>query len=378
MSRSLAAMAYLGLSLVASGCATNTAVRVVDRLETGFSEKEGAVLAPKRVRAWIEDIERDTSAATLVVRGGGKQTLHSLDVSPDSSTIIFSLIEEVQKSQDSGGQGAAPSKYSATLRSVSSQGGGISQLTTGRWLDLRPAYGPPGFVTFDSNRTRPDGRDLFRISADRAGGVSVIRQSNDGFSHSPSVSTDGTTAFEFKPDYRQRGLSLASTAPQLWTVGGSNNYPTQLREGSSPAVSPDGKKIVYIGENGQLWVMGIGGTAPIQLTSLPLPKDRLDGGTMPKRDPTWSPDGRSIVFASADGKDSEQYPNYDVWMIASNGGQEQQLTTNGSADLFPRVSDDGSWIYFISNRGFSDGIWRIPFPAQPTRGFVIDPASSVQ
>lgn len=359
------AISVLGGFLL-SGCAVNQSVRVVDRLETTFSNEAGAVLETRRVRAWVEDIERDTSAASLVVRVGDQQTLHSLSVSPDSNTIVFSLIEQVQKQQEQSGLGGSGTRHSATLRSVSTQGGGISQLTTGRWLDLRPTFGPPGFITFDSNRTNPTGRDLFRIAADRAGGVSVIRQSHDGFSYSPTVGPDGMTGFEFKPDYRQRGLSLDSTAPQLWTIGGSNAYPTQLREGASPAVSPDGKKIAFVGENGQIWVMGTGGTSPIQLTSSPLPKDKLGGGLMHKRDPVWSADGLFLVFSAADGKDGEQYPNYDIWMISANGGDSRQLTTNGSADLYPRVSPDGTWVYFVSNRGFVDGIWRIPFPIPST------------
>ncbi len=30
--------------------------------------------------------------------------------------------------------------------------------------------------------------------------------------------------------------------------------------------------------------------------------------------------------------------------------------------IFARVSPDQKHIYFVSNRGFKEGIWRIPFP----------------
>ena len=62
------------------------------------------------------------------------------------------------------------------------------------------------------------------------------------------------------------------------------------------------------------------------------------------------------------GRDSRSVANYDIWMIPAIGGVPRQLTTNGSDDDYPVVSPDQKHIYFVSNRGFREGIWRIPFP----------------
>lgn len=354
-----------GISLLLSSCAAlwntgPTMVKEVERVDTEIGDK-GLSVGKKRVRAWVEDIERDVAAATLIKKLEEGQFLNSLALSPDGSKVVFSLVQQVEQSSGSA-QGASKFRHSATLRAVPTGGGGMSQLTTGRWLDTFPTFGPPGYLTFASNRTRPDGLDIFRIDAKRVGGVSMIRQTVEGYSTEPAVADDGTMVFTFVPDYRRRGMALSESAAQVWSLGGKVDYPTQLREGTSPAVSPDGSTIAFVGKNGQLWTIGIDGRNPVQITSSALPEDDASDGVMAKRDPSWTNDGGHIVYSAADGKDSDDYSNYDIWMIARNGGSPKQLTTNGSYDVGPAVSPDNKWIYFISNRGFIDGIWRIPFP----------------
>jgi Tol biopolymer transport system component len=122
-----------------------------------------------------------------------------------------------------------------------------------------------------------------------------------------------------------------------------------------PSLSPDAKEIAFIGDDRQLWKMPVTGQNPVQLTSDPVNKEG-------KRNPTWSPDGRYILFASDIGKDNKDIANYDIWIIPSNGGVPRQLTTNGSEDDYPVVSPAQDHIYFVSNRGFKEGIWRTPFP----------------
>jgi Tol biopolymer transport system component len=122
-----------------------------------------------------------------------------------------------------------------------------------------------------------------------------------------------------------------------------------------PAISPDGTQIAYIGPDKQLWKVPINGQNPVQLMSTPIQKEG-------KKHPAWSPDGKYILYASDVGKDSKDESNYDIWMIREDGTNTRQLTTNGSVDDFPVVSPDQKYIYFVSNRGFKEGIWRIPFP----------------
>lgn len=351
-------------------------VKEVKRLEGTISAK-GASLEARSVRAWVEDIERDVAAATQVHRLSENQSIIGMSISADGEQLVFSVGEEIapngQRSPGSGenaakrdengkeqesGNPSKTTKIVANLRGLRTKGGGITQITTGQWLDLTPAFGPGANITFASNRVRRSGMDIFRISAERVGGVSVIRQSTEAMSYGPSVAKDGTMVFDYFPTYE------GAETGQIWALGGKLIYPVQLREGSQPAISPDGTEIAFIGPEGQLWVMPVTGQNPVQLTSSEIPKD-ANGSLMPKRNPQWSPDGQYIVYAAADGKDSDNRSNYDIWIISKNGEGSQQLTTNGSLDILPVVSPDAQFIYFDSNRGFREGIWRIPYPFRP-------------
>jgi len=301
-------------------------------------------LEVQKVRAWIEDIEREGMAAGLVMRFGDDQSPLGLTISPDGSTLYFAVAEKITDEN----------KSMANLRAVSTSGGGITQVTSGLWLDTNPSCNGDGkYLFFSSNRMQIDRPDIFRIATDKTSGIAVIRQTVEGSSHNASVSKEGTIAYAYVPRYN-KNLSGAETE-HIWTLGGISGYPTQLREGSMPAISPDGKEIAFIGKDGQLWKMPVTGQNPVQLTGDII---NIKG----KRNPTWSPDGKYILFASDVGKDSLDVANYDLWIISNGGGVATQLTTNGSEDDYPVVSPDRKSIYFSSNRGFKYGIWRIPFP----------------
>ena len=61
------------------------------------------------------------------------------------------------------------------------------------------------------------------------------------------------------------------------------------------------------------------------------------------------PDGK-IVYEGNDG---------DLWMIDSDGGERRQLTNNPFSDLRPRLSQDGRYIFFTSTRSGSSQVWRM-------------------
>ncbi len=320
-------------------------VKDVEKYVVIVSEEKGYTLEKRVVRAWVEDIEREGMAASSVVRLGANQSIIGMSLSPDGKTLYFSLAEAIK---DERGQ----DKDMANLRSVTTAGGGITQVTSGQWLDTNPTTTPDGqFLVFNSNRIQKDKPDLFRIATAKTGGIAVIRQTAEGANYMPSCGSNSLIVFTYKPMYQGR----LSGTEQVWTIGGDAGYPTQLKAGSMPSLSPDAKEIAFIGDDRQLWKMPVTGQNPVQLTSDPVNKEG-------KRNPTWSPDGRYILFASDIGKDNKDIANYDIWIIPSNGGVPRQLTTNGSEDDYPVVSPAQDHIYFVSNRGFKEGIWRTPFP----------------
>lgn len=100
-----------------------------------------------------------------------------------------------------------------------------------------------------------------------------------------------------------------------------------------PSISPDGKQIVF-SYKGDLYKVDAGGGSATALT-LSEGHDFM---------PVWSPDGKSIAFAS------DRYGNYDVYIMPSEGGAAKRLTYYSSGDYPYCFSPDGSQIYFGSIR----------------------------
>jgi Tol biopolymer transport system component len=280
----------------------------------------------------------------------------------------------------------------ANLDAVSITGGGVEHITRENFLDMYPAFSADGkFLLFSSNRRRLNSSDILRINATSRGGVADIyldqrnmnavepSQANDA-----TATADATICFALYPQTVHSPNDV-----EIWTIGGPNKFPTQIAKGIMPQISPDGKRIAYIGPDSNLWMVNVDGSQATQLTfgakdiltryKKNLSQDELDkikgikGMTDDEVDeellklfppysfPCWDAAGRRIAYTSMQGNDPTGQPNEDIWMIDENGNN-QQLTTNGSADRFPVFSPDGKWIYFVSNRGGNWAIWRITAP----------------
>ena len=95
------------------------------------------------------------------------------------------------------------------------------------------------------------------------------------------------------------------------------------------AFSPDGRSIAYASDragNFDIWVQALDGGQPKQLTHSPAPDTQ----------PAWSPDGTRIVFRS------ERDPG-GLFRVSSEGGPETQLTSFG---VHPVWSADGTEVLF--------------------------------
>ncbi len=66
----------------------------------------------------------------------------------------------------------------------------------------------------------------------------------------------------------------------------------------------------------------------------------------------WTKDEKLVYSKTLNG-------NADIWMMDSDGANSRQLTSDESADFAPKVSEDGRYIFFLSNRSGATNIWRI-------------------
>ena len=208
-------------------------------------------------------------------------------------------------------------------------------------------------IAFMSDR---DGnREIYVMEADGGNPQNLTKNPNNDAS--PSWSPDGKRiAFvsdrdkkvkNFRPTFEIYVMDADGGNPQNLTNNGSHDQ--------NPSWSPDGKRIVFsserdghfIGEAGitsELYVMDDDGGN----------QQRLTNNRKNDLDPAWSPDGERVAFASDRKGDFE---NFEIYVMDADGGNQQKLTNNRDYDWDPSWSPDSKRIAFMSDRNGSTDIY---------------------
>lgn len=156
------------------------------------------------------------------------------------------------------------------------------------------------------------------------------------FSHSPGPGLTGKIAFH----------SLRDGDFEIFVMNADGSEQTQLTHNDShefdPTWSPNGKRILFnsvaadFSGDLEIFVMNADGTGITQLTN----NDAQDFGV------TWSPSGKQIAFASnRDGTD-------DAYVMNADGSDVRRLTTNEYVWGVTAWSPNGKQIAFIDYRDF--------------------------
>lgn len=136
----------------------------------------------------------------------------------------------------------------------------------------------------------------------------------------------------------------------LMNMDGTGNHKI-ASNANSPVWSPNGTKIAYLSpifnQSSQIFLINADGTNAQQLTSTY--SSKIWPGWPPdgNDDPQWTPDGNEIVYISWEDGDPE------IYIMNSDGSNQQKLTDNEARDEYPMVTSDGEYILFSSNRNLA-------------------------
>jgi eukaryotic-like serine/threonine-protein kinase len=162
-----------------------------------------------------------------------------------------------------------------------------------------------------------------------------------------------------------QGAEQAFGPAQIWYIpypkGHARRVTNDLNNYTGISLTADSSAFVTVQleRNSNIWVSQGEKSQPVQVTS---GGSALDGFT----GISWAPDGR-IVFSSRAGG------GFDIWIMNADGTNRTQLTRNAGQNAQPRVSPDGRYIVFTSDRSTGKPhIWRMDLngdnPKQLTYG----------
>jgi len=209
----------------------------------------------------------------------------------------------------------------------------------------------------------PDGSGYRRLTTD-----------NNRQQYYPSLSPDGQSvvyaAFREESVYEIYEMTIAD--------GKVKQLTDHLGVLNAPEISPDGRQIIFMhwiaaSDRYEVWVMGSDGSNPHRMFDITA------------WDPTWSPDGKQILFASnrsgtnqlwiigADGKGLRQVSNLpdlrgrsdwssldqivtysgeswarEVYLMNTDGSDQHQISPRGGNSQGPSFSPDGQWVAFTA------------------------------
>ena len=163
-------------------------------------------------------------------------------------------------------------------------------------------------------------------------------------------------------DGRQLAIDLQGSIWVLPVSGGTARRVTdEYNDARQPTWSPDARTIAFQGyrDGGyDIWAVNADGTAQHQLTR----------GPYDDREPAWSPDGRSVAFSS------DRSGNYDIWLLDIATGALRQVTTDPGDDYMPTFAPGSDEVAFIGTRAGAIGVQSITLATGIERTLTTAPA----
>jgi TolB protein len=296
------------------------------------------------VQGWLYDVKNVTSPQVL-----GKQYTDAATTDAARSTA-HKFADEIIFRLGGGIPGIAESQiFFVSTRSghkeiweMDYDGANQHQITHLNSISLSPKISPDGSRLAFSSLTK-SGWEIMMYSMDLNRVVSFPRYG--GTNLSPAWSPDGTKlAFS----------SSRSGDPEIYIVDQGGGGIKRLTNSKLPDVSPvwnpkTGAQIAWVSgrtELPQIYTMESDGTNIQRMT---------DQGYAVS--PAWSPNGQFLLFAWIRHYGPGEPGSQDIYIMDTASKQFVQLTHEGGRNDFPSWSPDGRHIVFQSNRSGPDQIW---------------------
>ena len=212
---------------------------------------------------------------------------------------------------------------------MNADGSGLRRLTTDdSKRHFYPSLAPDGKSVLYSTFVETDNYDIYEMELDD-GSLSRIT-STYGVETAPELSPDQQT-ITYTRSNPARGIFQVMLAERDGRDAG--NIPGIT--GWDPTWSPDGKQILFASDmrgSIQLYTIKQDGENLKVITNLPAIRGRSD----------WSPDGSSIVTYSGESWKRELY------IMNADGSSVRQLSPSGGNSQGPSFSPDGKWVVFTA------------------------------
>lgn len=303
-------------------------------------------------RCGDEGPETRSDGATLLVRVAAPASAQNPAFSPDGRVVLFTLFHQGYNDGPAGlylcdiATGKVTALWDEAGHDAVNLPGSSWNAATSR-------------ITFSSDRRDTDeiwtmaaaGGDLFRVT----------HHSGPRLFLEPTFSPDGKWLV-FEVDEGGTGENARGS---IYKVRADGAELTQLTDGPAggtddrqPNWSPAGGRILFQrrrppGDNWDIYTMAPDGSDVRRVTTSPAADT----------DASWSPDGRRIVYSS----DNGELARPAVYVIDAAGGLPTRVTFDvAHEDGAPSWSPDGRWLAFESHETASEdsptALWRIPAP----------------
>ena len=215
---------------------------------------------------------------------------------------------------------------------MNADGSGRQQLTDFTATTFYPSLSPDGQTVYFSSK-RTGGFEIYSIGINGEGLQRLTREI--GSLYAPELSPSGELVL------------FTNNGNGLWVMNpdGDNPHPLTFRDDIDPTWSPDGSMIAFASSRSgerQLFVMNANGSNVSQVTDL----NNMGGRS------TWSPDGTQLAFYRG------PFGDRNIYIINVDGTGLMRLTDGGD-NLGPSWSPDGNWIAFTSFRDGNNEIYLI-------------------